>query len=464
VDSAARANLNLLWRCVDRLPDGEPDLLGPGLAAALDKLTALPAPEANSDCGVQLMTIHKSKGLEFEVVIVPELQAGNGRGKPRMLSWLERGLAEPDDSGEITEFLIAPFQRKGADRGKAKEWVDRVYRERESQETRRILYVAATRAREELHLFARPACKEENGELTLIEPANSLLATAWPALEDEVRGRFEDWKAARAASVPTESQEIASIAASGESNLLVMPSPVRPTLLRRLPLDYKPAPDEALGHPAADSTVIGLGMRSGIGAGRLYARHEGGLLSRALGTAVHTLLEELARLRTRLEWEAARSALLQFEPGVAAQVRAVGLDTPLAARVAAEACQLALQASLDPVGSWILSPHAGAASEAGWTGVVGGGLRSVQVDRVFQAGPSPCTEGDDCWWIVDYKTAHADNIDPAQALPEFRQLFAPQIEAYSEIMRKLHGGETSIIAGLYYPRMLLLDWWKLSSV
>jgi ATP-dependent exoDNAse (exonuclease V) beta subunit len=461
VDSAARANLNLLWRCLDRLPSGEPDLLGPSLVAALDKLTAQPAPEASSDCGVQLMTIHKSKGLEFEVVIVPELQAGNGRGKPRMLSWLERGLAEPDESGEITEFLIAPFQRKGADRGKAKEWVDRVYRERESQETRRILYVAATRAREELHLFARPACKEESGDFTLVEPVNSLLATAWPALEEEVRRRFEDWKAARAASATQESQEIASIAASGESNLLVMPSPARATLLRRLPLDYQPAPDEALGHPAKDSTVIGLGMGSEIGPRRLYARHEGGLLSRALGTAVHTLLEELARLRAKLDWEATRSALLQFEPGIAAQARAVGLDQPLATRIAAEAHQLALKASYDPIGSWILSPHAGAASEAGWTGVMAGGLRSVRVDRIFQAGLAPCAEGDDCWWIIDYKTAHADNMDPAQALPGLRQLFAPQVEAYSELLRKLHGTEARIIAGLYYPRMLLLDWWEL---
>ena len=76
VDATARANLDLLWRSLDKLPDGEPDLLGPALDAALDKLTALPDPEADSDCGVQLMTIHKSKGLEFEVVIVPELQAG----------------------------------------------------------------------------------------------------------------------------------------------------------------------------------------------------------------------------------------------------------------------------------------------------------------------------------------------------------------------------------------------------
>ena len=78
VDATARANLNLLWSCLDRLPGGEEDLLGPGLDAALDKLTALPDPGASSDCGVQLMTIHKSKGLEFEVVIVPELQARSG--------------------------------------------------------------------------------------------------------------------------------------------------------------------------------------------------------------------------------------------------------------------------------------------------------------------------------------------------------------------------------------------------
>jgi ATP-dependent exoDNAse (exonuclease V) beta subunit len=76
VDATARANLDLLWSCLDKLMNGEPELLGPGLDAALDKLTALPDPNASGDCGVQLMTIHKSKGLEFEVVIVPESHQG----------------------------------------------------------------------------------------------------------------------------------------------------------------------------------------------------------------------------------------------------------------------------------------------------------------------------------------------------------------------------------------------------
>jgi ATP-dependent exoDNAse (exonuclease V) beta subunit len=455
VDETARANLNLLWSCLDRLPGGEEDLLGPGLGAALDKLTALPDPASSSDCGVQLMTIHKSKGLEFEVVIVPELQAAAGRGSHKMLTWLERGLSEPDDSGEITEFLIAPFQRKGEERGSAKAWVDHVYRERESQEARRILYVAATRAREELHLFARPACKEEDGSYTLMEPVGSLLATAWPALEEEVRARFAEWKAERAGAETGEEEEIAYLAASAESNLLVMPPPIRPTQLRRLPTDYRPAPTEVFSQAAAESGDYGSGTA------RLYTRHEGGLLSRALGTAVHALLEELARLRLTQEWEAARAALVRFEPRIAAQVRAVGVDQSQAARVATQALQLALNASRDSIGSWILSPHRSAASEAGWAGVVGGSLRSVRVDRVFQAGPTPGSDGGDCWWIIDYKTAHADNLDPAMAQSALRSLFAPQVEAYREVLSNLLGADARIFAGLYYPRMLLLDWWEL---
>jgi ATP-dependent helicase/nuclease subunit A len=467
VDELDHANLNLLWTCLDQLPAGEQDLLSPALTAALDKLTALPDPAADSDCGVQLMTIHKSKGLEFEVVIVPDLQAGTGGGKPRMLSWLERGLAGQDDSGEITEFLIAPQQEKGADRNSTKAWVDCVYKDREKQEDRRILYVAATRARDELHFFARPSVKvEKDGSLTLAEPSKGLLKTAWPALETEIRARFEDWQAARDAA----SIEIQDIAASSDSNLLVMPTPIRAasvnsTFLRRLPPDYT--------SPLAENPEsIETEPVSGLGASRLYGRHEGGLLSRALGTAVHVLLEELARLRETHDWQAALAALSKLEPRIAAQVRALGVDQPQAASLAADALKLTVAGTSDPIAQWILSPHAEAASEVRWAGVVTGSITNVRVDRIFRAGLTPQSEfdqksdGGQAWWIVDYKTTHADASelaapDPAAALPSLRMLFAPQLEAYAKILRNLHGPGTVLRAGLYYPRMLLFDWWEL---
>jgi len=193
----------------------------------------------------------------------------------------------------------------------------------------------------------------------------------------------------------------------------------------------------------------------------LYARHQGGLLSRVLGTAVHALLEELSRLRAAGDWAAARAALQHCEPRIAAQARASGLDPAQAAQIAAQALQLALNASLDPVAQWILSPHADAASELRWAGVVAGSVRAVQVDRVFRAGRNPRSEGREAWWIVDYKTAHAGDLDPAAALPEMRRLFAPQLEAYANVLRNLHGQDAVLRAALYYPRMMLLDWWEL---
>ncbi len=182
--------------------------------------------------------------------------------------------------------------------------------------------------------------------------------------------------------------------------------------------------------------------------------------SRALGNAVHKLLEELARLRVTEDWASARAALSHLKPAITAQVRAAGVSQPHAESIAANALDLALQASRDPHGQWILSPRAGAASEAAWAGIVSGNLRTVRVDRLFRAGLEPLSEGESAWWIIDYKTAHAENLDPAVALPELRARFAPQLEAYAAVLRNQHGAQAQLRAGLYYPRMSLFDWWQ----
>ncbi|MGC2615032.1 MAG: UvrD-helicase domain-containing protein, partial [Terracidiphilus sp.] len=459
VDATGRANLDLFWKLLDELPGGEQDLTGAALGAALEDLFALPDPATSSDCGVQLMTIHKSKGLEFEVVIVPDLHARGGSSKSDLLSWLERGIAEPDESGDLTEFLIAPVQLKGADPGKARRWVDKIRRERESQETRRILYVAATRAREELHLFAQPAYKiDDDGSYSLLEPHNCLLATAWPAFGDEIRARFEEWNAewnaiAQASGAANE-QVVDTIAAAGHDNLLIMPSPRQPTFVRRLPPEFQ---NTRLASPnlGAPESVIGLEDANS------YQRHAGGQISRSLGNAVHKLLEELARLRTTLDWDSALIALESIRPRITASVRSAGLSLPAAEQVTAQAFACAINAARDAHGQWILSPHAEALSESGWAGIVSGNLRMVRVDRLFRAGPEPLQSGNNALWIIDYKTAHDEKLDPASMLPAFRTTFAPQLEMYAKVLRNLHSSDLQLRAGLYYPRMSLFDWWEI---
>jgi len=308
-----------------------------------------------------------------------------------------------------------------------------------------------------LHFFARPEFKNTLGNPALVEPNNCLLATAWPAFEDEIRARFDEWQSARTESRTGEQLLLDFIAASADSNLETMPSPAKPTLLRRLPAEFA----------LPDSTAFSgtSWQREPVRAGdcEKYRRHEGGIASRALGTAVHKLLEESARLRTNLDWSNTREALSQMQPRIKAQIRATGLTQAEANTIASRALDIAQQATMNPLGQWILSPHAEAASEAAWTGIVADELRSIRIDRVFRAGLEPQSEGQDAWWIIDFKTANSDNLDPAVALPALRSLFAPQLEAYAVILRRLHGEDTPIRAGLYYPRMSMFDWWAVES-
>jgi ATP-dependent exoDNAse (exonuclease V) beta subunit len=444
VDSAERTNLDLLWRTLDGLPDGEQDFVGPALDAALEKLHALPDPGADAECGVQLMTIHAAKGLEFEVVIVPELQAGSGRGERKMLAWMERGVLDPEAAEEPTELLIAPFQAKGAERGKAKAWVDGVHHERERQEMRRILYVAATRAREELHLFARPEYKQGADGTELCDPRESLLETAWPAFAAEIEQKFAAWKAEQEGSV----EDLAAQAAS------VVQMPLRHAAetgdrrqtMRRLPANWSAAEDEVAEH-ATEARIAGLG--------RLYERHEGGLVSRTLGRAVHLLLQLAAVLRAERTWNEVRAALYELRPRVTAEIRAAGIEAGNAARIAERALAIAVAATEDEAGQWILGQRVEAASEVRWAGLAGGAVRMVQADRIFRAGEVPLSVNGDVWWIVDYKTAHEENVD----LADLRRAFAPQLETYARVLRNLRGAEAKVCAGLYYPRMGKLDWW-----
>ena len=506
VGEVERANLHLLWAALDKLPDGELDLGGPGLDSALNELYALPDPDASSEFGVQLMTIHKSKGLEFEVVIVPDLEAGSRRSEKTMISWLERGLVGTgSEADELTEFLIAPIQAKGSDIGVAKRWVDGVKREREEQEMQRLLYVAATRAREELYLFARPRFRiNRTGEPELAQ-ATGLLETAWPAIGAEVQQRFDTWLAANKSAAEGDgifetTLQIAAAAAESDGskakgNLLQMPATAapfqpetRPTLIRRLPEGYA-APGLQRWSNSYNADRSGGGLSDEEAERKLYERTEGGLHSRLMGTAIHAFLERLSYLRRWMDPAEAAEGIEDALPAISARLRGRGLSQVVAERLAGEALVVAQRASIDPVGSWVLAPHLKSESEARWTGLIStasGRLQrwNLKPDRVFFAEPLPLRRpqtsslesllrddgGDPCWWIIDYKTSDADGAilgaedQRAVFLGDHRRRFGGQLEAYAKVLRGLGTGEGNfagrIRAGIFYPRLLLLDHWE----
>jgi len=493
VDAEQKQNLHLLWSALDALPEGELDLAGPGLDAALEELYALPDPSSRADFGVQLMTIHKSKGLEFEVVIVPDLDVEGRKGERTMISWLERGLAEPDETEneteyeQLTEFLIAPIQSKGEDPGVAKRWVDGVKREREKQELRRLLYVAATRARDELHLFARPRFsisqgKDTHGTLVLAKPTG-LLATAWPALGDAIEERFSAWTREIEEKHASTERTIETLAAQA-GNVVEMPAPVLPTRLKRLPESFT-APE----FPRLNAQIPGHGSTAATDdedSGQVYLRTEGGLRSRLEGTAIHLLLERLSLLRQSMSTDEAARAIEKALPGIIAAIRQRGLPLQESQRLVREALAIARQTLAHPVGAWILTSHPEAAAESRWTGMNAAGERhrNLRPDRVFfaprttelapvslqKSGPAS-GQNEPVWWIIDYKTSHAaganlsEEADRRAFLAAHREQHIGQLAAYAQMLRSLRKDDPqalklSIHAGIYYPRLQLFDFWE----
>ena len=122
------------------------------------------------------MTIHGAKGLEWDVVIVPGLERKAQANRERLLNWSEV------DSGDsaAAQIVLAPIAERGEGSKELNAWLKDIVKAREAAERKRLFYVACTRAREELHLFASPKATA-SGEI--YREYGSLLATAWPVAE-----------------------------------------------------------------------------------------------------------------------------------------------------------------------------------------------------------------------------------------------------------------------------------------
>ncbi len=132
---AARENIKKIRSLVRRLQNSGYLTLA-RLADHLDRLSAGDESNAVVDAvdAVNLMTVHAAKGLEFPVVFVVNLSRGSGgpRAPIRVAAH-----AEPEDAVAVGDF------ESEFDAGEAA---------REREETKRLMYVALTRARDRLYL------------------------------------------------------------------------------------------------------------------------------------------------------------------------------------------------------------------------------------------------------------------------------------------------------------------------
>jgi ATP-dependent helicase/nuclease subunit A len=402
------------------------------LGARLKTLYAEPASDAmvHGVKPVELMTIHKAKGLEWDVVLVPGMDRGSGSGNRVLLNWLElEGVGKEEDAS----IVLAPIRGKGKEPDKLSDWLSGLRGKREAAERKRLMYVASTRAREELHLFGM-AERKADGELA--QPRHdSLLRACWPAAME--------WFA---------EVEPVDVAIAAAAEVVAWPSPTRPKI-QRLPLSFDPGArfrvtaEERLPYAAA----------AALRRAAMFERPEGSFAVRAFGNVVHRYLQVMAG---RMEGGLPADTLLTELPGwmgrLTASLRGEGLAPALATSEAARALRALTVAMNDPVGRWILSPRSDAASER----ALAARGESLRVDRTFVAGEAPLSEGYGCIWIIDFKTTEQGSRSDAAFAEAEMGKYREQLEAYAALRRSMPGGELPIRLGLYYPLVPRLVWWQ----
>jgi ATP-dependent exoDNAse (exonuclease V) beta subunit len=373
------------------------------LDAAVARLYARPDPAA--DERLQIMTIHKAKGLEFDTVILPGLGYAPRESDKPLLRWMER----PREHGD-SDLLLAPIRARSRAEDSIYDYLEQLDKVKGEHEDGRLLYVAATRARRRLHLVGHANVR--NGRPA---PARrSLLERLWPAVGRHFEGLAEEPDAEGKASVTA----------------TVQPRNV----LRRLTADWSPPPLAASviaprppAAAASGSNDVEFSWASET------AKHVGTVVHRALQRIADEGLDDwslvsAATRRSAHERDLRRLGVPETElEGATARVTAA-----LSAAVADERAR------------WLFAPHAEAHSELRLTGLVGGDLIDIAIDRTF-------VDGDGLRWIVDYKTGVHEGADPEGFLDNERERYRAQLERYAVLVARFDA--RPIRLALYFPLM-----------
>jgi ATP-dependent exoDNAse (exonuclease V) beta subunit len=363
------------------------------LVYRMGKLYALADVEAPQDA-VEIMTIHKAKGLEFDTVIVPGLDRLPRAGPRPLFAWKSLPGAR---------LLLAPINATGTDKELTYNYVRELDKEAEDIEAGRLFYVAATRAKKQLHLLA---CGKADEEGALKEPARrSLVAKIWW----QARERFGPAPAA----------------------VEDAPRAPLPDVLRRLPtgfvLPVPPTPTPWTAPPE----------------GRAEEQIEfswAGETARHIGTVVHRWLQRIAEDAMQ-GWDLARISSMQKTFTADLERRGVPAGE---LKTSTERVVAALRNTLaDERGRWLLGPQTEARTELR--------LRTAAhatyiVDRSFR---DPAGE----LWVVDWKTSRHEGRDLEGFLASEQARYAPQLERYAGVLDAHR-------LGLYFPALARWREWK----
>jgi ATP-dependent exoDNAse (exonuclease V) beta subunit len=355
------------------------------------------------------MTMHKAKGLEFDTVILPTLAATTRHSDRPPLLFHQLTTAD-----EHEPIVVAPIKAATDDNDPIFDLLWTYEQHKEDLERDRLLYVAITRARRRLHLFA-PLARTADDEPRPKPPGKgSLLERLWPVAGDEITA------AAAGIELPADARVDSW---SREPNWAEVP-------LRRLPADWRlPAVTPAFSAgPAAQDTEREVEFEW---AGQ-WAMH--------VGSVVHRWLQHIAEDGAE-SWDTARVARLG--PALRRMLRHFGTAADQLDQSERRALEALTKTLDDERGRWLLSGQHGAiANEFPVITVDGDRYASNVIDRTF-------VDADGVRWIIDYKTGTHEGTGRGDFLASEAERYRPQLRRYRDAMAALDA--RPIRTALYFP-------------
>lgn len=347
-----------------------------------------------SDNAVQIMTMHKAKGLEFDYVILPGLGKKPKSEQKRLVYWMPHG----DD------LLLAPVQETGGKSSEIYSFLSRLDKEKEQFEILRLLYVSVTRAKKQLHLFG---FAQEN-DLELQPAPNSLLSKLWPFISS-------DWQKSKIIKMPstqTTEPRINSI-----------------NYIRRLPASFE---------LPSDKPSIETGISVELGESEKPAYEWAGSEARCLGNILHRCFKDMADYGLA-HWTVDR--INNLSPILESALNGEGLFQTQ--RLINKALKALNNILLDPIGQWILTNQQDHRSEYPLTGVVENHYIERTLDRTF-------IDEHDIRWIIDFKTGEHEGTDLDEFFRAEVDRYRAQMDQYEYLIR-MNGEQRPIKKALYYP-------------
>lgn len=374
----------------------------PAFEQALAKLYS----EDNTlDPDVELMTIHKSKGLEFDTVIVPQLHKTPPPERNKLIQWLER----VDRNGE-PELLVAPVSAYDQKDDPLYRYIKREHQGRRSLENTRVLYVAATRARHRLYLSGLVKRNEESGDLKKPD-TNSLLATIW-----------------HLASALPEGVQLHQLAERMTHDQLV-----KVDAILRLPSEI------AVDLGKTDHTLAAAEAATVNQSQTADEPEQDNVRQRMLGILLHDALQALSMRLDQADDPTTAATRRRLRWTMQAKMSGVALSSEELSTLE----QWVQNTLEDERGRWLLQPHPEAQSE--WVlnyHDADGKRRSAIIDRSFVSNGER--------WIIDYKTASPHEREPlAQFLARQMSEHRAQLLHYQQLLSAME--ERPVRCALYFP-------------